>query len=84
MALIRVQTVTHILQTGSPGYSYTHQQLTFYYKHLCILSGNHREKRFVVPIFFPPSMEAAGVNRPQQICCVNRVADIFSKLNRLD
>ena len=25
----RVQTVTHILQTGNPGFSYTHQQLKF-------------------------------------------------------
>ena len=40
----RVQTVTHMLQTGSPGFSYTHQQLTFYYKHSCILSGSHSEK----------------------------------------
>ena len=64
------------MQTGSPGFSYTHQQLTFYYKHLCILSGSHSEKRFIVSIVFPPSLEAAGVNRPQQICCVNWAANI--------
>ena len=72
MTLIyRVQTVIHILQTGSSGFNYTYQQLTFLFtinKHFGILSGSHREKRFIVPIVFT---EAVGVNRPQQIYCVN-------------
>ena len=50
------------------------------YEHFSILSGSHRENRgFIVPTVFPPSMEAAGVNRPQQICCVNWVPDSFQE-----
>ena len=41
----------------------THQQLKFTINNTSILSGSHSEKVIIV---FPPSMEAAGVNRPQQ------------------
>ena len=52
------------MQTGGPGFNYAHQQLKFT-KHSGILSGSHREKT-KNPLVFPPSIEAAGVNRPQQ------------------
>ena len=35
-------------------------------------SGSHREKGLYGSSYsFPTSTEAAGVNSPQQICCVN-------------
>ena len=40
-------------------------KLVQFAKHSSILSGSHREKTRD-PLAFPPSMEAAGVNRPQQ------------------
>ena len=60
--------MSHVLQTGSPGFNYTHQRLKV---SSSILSGNHREKWFIVPLFsnLVPTLygiEAAGVNRSQQ------------------
>ena len=50
----RVQTVSHVLGTSRPGFTINSSSMS---------SGNHREKGIIV---FPLSMEAAGVNRPQQ------------------
>ena len=52
--------MSHVLQTGSSGLKYTHQQLKFTIINIqAYYQGSHRE-------VFPPSMKAAGVDRPQQ------------------
>ena len=59
--------MTHIFQTGSPGFNYTlnqHQNLLGtvnkeYYQEAI-------EKKVYSCLVFPPSTEAAGVNRLQQ------------------
>ena len=58
-----VQTVSHVLPTGSPGFNYTHQQLKVT-NHSSTLSEIHRGKYKI--LIFTPSMEGADVNRPQQ------------------
>ena len=58
-----VQTVSHVLPTGGPGFIYTHQQLKVT-DHSSTLSEIHRGKQRI--LIFTPSMEGADVNRPQQ------------------
>ena len=42
-----VETVGHVLQTGCPGFNYTHQQLKFT-NHLNILSGIRKRKQGIL------------------------------------
>ena len=58
--------MSHVLQTGSPVFNYTHQQLTF----LLYQEAIEKKGLYIVPLLFPPSIEAAGVNRPQQFVVI--------------